>query len=66
MLGSFPSESWSVCAAKFTRLGEEPTLLSNHYADYPLQHMHKLLTDNLSKNSRKQLPHRTARGKTSR
>jgi hypothetical protein len=29
MLGSFLSESWSVCAAKFTRLAEEPTLLSN-------------------------------------
>src|SRR5215467_14035856 len=29
MLGSFPSESWSVCATKSTRLSEEPTLLSN-------------------------------------
>lgn len=24
------SESWSQCTAKFTRPGEEPTLLSNH------------------------------------
>src|SRR5215469_7726134 len=27
------SESWSVCAAKFTRPGEEPTLLSNQYRE---------------------------------